>query len=394
FFFHETSPGMAYWLPKGLTLYNELLSFSRKVHKQYGYLEIATPILNKKELYETSGHWQHYRGDMFISPMSLIRNESKDVFAGTEVFGVKPMNCPNAMNVFAISTRSYRDLPLRFSETSVLHRFELSGTLNGLFRCREFRQDDAHVFMRMDQLKEEFEKIMEMIQIFYGAFKLDYRLRFGTRPEGAMGETKDWDKAEEALEEVLKTSKKEYTKEEGEGAFYGPKIDILMKDSLGREWQTGTIQLDFQQPKNFHLKYIDQNGKEETPAVIHRAIYGSFERFIGILTEHFAGSFPAWLSPTQVVILPITDKQLTYSQKIVEVLQQKGIRTKVDERNERLQAKIRDATLAKVPYLLVVGGKEEEANTVAVRTHDGRDLGAMKIEEFLDKITKDVENKS
>lgn len=383
FFYHDTAPGMAYWLPKGVLLYNGLLAFSQAVHKQFGYQEVSTPILNKKELYETSGHWQHYRNDMFVSDMGE-----------NEVFGIKPMNCPNAMNIFGLTTRSYKDLPLRYSETSPLHRFELSGTLNGLFRTREFRQDDAHVFVTQDQIKAEFESIIKMIEIFYSAFDLTYRLRFGTRPEKFMGEAADWDIAEKSLQTVLDDSGKEYKKEPGEGAFYGPKVDILMKDSLGREWQTGTIQLDFQQPKNFKLHYIDDKGQEVTPAVIHRAIYGSFERFLGILIEHFEGKFPVWLSPTQAIVLPISDKNLAYAQTVKERLEGENIRVAVDERNETLQAKIRSAAMQKIPYLLIVGGKEEAADSVAARTREGKDEGVLKVEEFATKILSEIENKS
>lgn len=382
FFYHETAPGMAYWLPKGLILKNELLAFSRQIHKQYDYQEVATPILNKKELYETSGHWFHYKDDMFTSEMGE-----------NETFGIKPMNCPNAMNIFSLKTRSYKDLPLRFAETSPLHRFELSGTLNGLFRAREFSQDDAHIFLAQSDLQTEFESVMKMIEIFYGAFELTYRLRFGTRPEKFMGEAKDWDVAESSLKKVLDKSGKDYVLEEGEGTFYGPKVDILMKDSIDRQWQTGTIQLDFQQPKNFKLKYTNDRGEEETPAVMHRAIYGSFERFIGILIEHFAGRFPVWLAPVQVAILPISDKNIAYAKSVADQLGI-NIRSEVDQRNETLQAKIRDSAMQKIPYLAIVGGREQEGKKVAIRDRDGNDLGQLGIDEFRDKIASEIENKS
>jgi len=399
FVFHETSPGMPYWLPKGLILYNELLSFSREVHKKFGYQEVATPILNKKELYETSGHWQHYRDDMFISPMSYLRGDSDDSFNGNETFGIKPMNCPNAMTIFSLTTRSYRDLPMRLSETSALHRFELSGTLNGLFRAREFHQDDAHVFITMDQLGDEFKKIMEMIDIFYSAFNLEYRLRFGTRPENFMGDKKDWDTAEESLETILKESGKDYIKEDGEGAFYGPKIDILMRDSIGREWQTGTIQLDFQQPKNFRLVYKDSDGGEQTPAAIHRAIYGSFERFIGILTEHFVGAYPLWLSPVQVAILPVSEKIEDYAQKVFEIMKESGLRVEFDNSDKPIGAKIREATLQKVPYQCIIGEKEKTQSEgisdffVSVRDRSGKDLGVQTVEAFLKGLKEDIEKR-
>lgn len=393
FIFSETSPGMPYWLPKGLIVYNELLNFSRKVHKDFGYTEVMTPIMSKKELYETSGHWHHYRDDMFISPMSFLRKDSEDPFEGTEVFGIKPMNCPNAMTIFGSKTRSYRDLPMRLSETTALHRFELSGTLNGLFRAREFHQDDAHIFVTGLQIRTEFIKILEMIEIFYSAFRLPYRLRYGTRPENFMGEAKDWDAAEHALQTVLDDSKQAYFITEGEGAFYGPKVDILMKDSLGREWQTGTIQLDFQQPKNFKLTYINPEGQEIQPMVIHRAIYGSFERFLGILIENFEGKLPTWLSPVQAVILPIADRHNEFAQKVADKLVKEGIRVEVDSSPERLQAKIRNTTLQKVPFMGIIGDKEVEQKAISVRKRNGDDNGLLSLDEFLALLKGEIETK-
>ncbi len=394
FIFVDSAAGMPYWLPKGLIIYNELLNFSREVHKKFGYQEVMTPIINKKELFETSGHWFHYRDDMFISPMSYLRSDSKDPYEGTEVFGIKPMNCPNAMNIFDSKTRSYRDLPMRLSETTALHRFELSGTLNGLFRAREFHQDDSHTFLAVSQVEEEFKKIMEMIEIFYSSFNLSYKLRFGTRPENFMGEASDWDIAEKSLEGVLKESGKEYFKVEGEGAFYGPKVDILMKDSLGREWQTGTIQLDFQQPKNFKLKYTDSNGKETQPVVLHKAIYGSLERFLGILIENYIGKLPLWLSPVQVVILPIADRHIDFAKKLTNELSTANIRTEIDITSERLQAKIRNFTLQKVPFMGIIGDQEVENSSVAIRSREGEDLGKMKLNDLInflkDKIDKKI----
>ncbi len=390
FMFHETSPGMAYWLPKGLLLYNTLYAFNRDLHRRYGYKEVATPLLNKKALYLTSGHWTHYRDDMFVSPMSYLRGESQEALEGTEVFGIKPMNCPNAMIIFGSKTRSYRDLPLRLSDTDVLHRFELSGTLNGLFRTREFRQDDAHVFIRVDQIETEFQEIMALTAELYKPFYLTYRLRFGTRPEGFMGEAGDWDVAETALRSVLEKSGREFFEAEGEGAFYGPKVDILMKDSLGREWQTGTIQLDFQQPKNFGLTYINDQGDEVTPAVMHRAIYGSFERFIGILTEHYAGAFPLWLAPVQIMLLPISDKHNGKAKALAEELTRAGLRAETDIRSERLQAKIRESTLQKVPYMGIIGDKEIAEEVVSVRTLAGDDLGKVKISELARKLKEEI----
>lgn len=387
FFFHETSPGMAYWLPKGLILYNTLYSYARKMYKKYGYQEVATPMLNKKELFETSGHWSHYKDDMFTSDMGE-----------TEMFGVKPMNCPNAMTIFGSTTRSYNELPLRLADTSLLHRYELSGTLNGLFRIRQFRQDDAHIFITPDMAESEFQGIMNMIEEMYGGFGLSYRLRYGTRPEKFIGEAKDWDFAENTLQKVLEKSGKEFIKVEGEGAFYGPKVDILMKDSLGREWQTGTVQLDIQQPKRFDLSYIDQEGKEKMPFVYHRAIFGSFERFLGILIEHYAGKFPVWLSPTQVVIIPISEDQNEIAQRAQDALDKKGINSKADLRNDTMQAKIREATLQKVPYMCIIGKKEQEASNdaeifVAIRSRSGENLGVQDLSSFTARILDEIERK-
>jgi threonyl-tRNA synthetase len=393
FMFHETAPGMPYWLPKGFVLYNNLYSYARKLYEKYGYQEVAAPQLNKKELFETSGHWQHYREDMFVSPMSFLREDTKDPLEGSEVFGVKPMNCPNAMRIFAWKTRSYHELPMRLAETSMLHRFELSGTLNGLFRTRQFRQDDAHVFVRAEDIKSEFDKLMQMVEEMYAPFDLTYRFRFGTRPEKFMGDAKDWDHAEAVLEEALKDSKKEYAKVDGEGAFYGPKIDILMKDSIGREWQTGTIQLDFQQPKNFKLVYADSDGSLKTPIAIHRAIYGSFERFLGILIEHYAGAFPIWLAPVQVTLLPIADRHIEFGQKVIDQLRNAGIRAELDTRSERLQAKIRDATLQKVPFMGIIGDKEIVESAVSVRKRNGEDLGQIKTDAFLAVLLENIAKK-
>ena len=387
FFFHETSPGMAYWLPKGLTLYNTLYSYARKMYKKYGYEEVATPMLNKKELFETSGHWSHYKDDMFTSDMGE-----------NEMFGVKPMNCPNAMTIFGSTTRSYNELPLRLADTSLLHRYELSGTLNGLFRIRQFRQDDAHIFITPEMAESEFQGIMNMIEEMYGGFGLSYRLRYGTRPEKFIGDAKDWDFAENILQKVLEKSGKEFIKVEGEGAFYGPKVDILMKDSLGREWQTGTVQLDIQQPKRFDLSYVDQDGKEKMPFVYHRAIFGSFERFLGILIEHYAGKFPVWLSPMQVVIIPISEDQNEIAQRAQDSLNDRGINSKADLRNDTMQAKIREATLQKVPYMCIIGKKEQEASNdaeifVAVRSRSGENLGVQDLSSFTARILDEIERK-
>ena len=382
FFFHESAPGMPYWLPKGVTVYNELLNFWREEHSKRGYLETVSPILNKKELYVTSGHFDHYWQDMFVANMGE-----------NEVYGVKAMNCPNAMTIFGFKTHSYKDLPLRLSDTDPLHRYELSGVLNGLFRVREFRQDDAHIFVSEDQIESEFKNLFEIVERFYSIFDLSYSFRLGTRPEKFMGDPKVWDHAERILEEILKESGKKYFVAEGEGAFYGPKIDILMRDSLGREWQMGTLQLDFQQPERFKLKYTSGDGSEKTPIAIHRVIYGSLERFIGILIEHYGGAFPMWLSPVQAVVIPISEKNNDYAKKVSEELKKENIRIEVDDRSETMQSKIRDAQIQKVPYMLVVGGREEESNKVSVRARDGKDLGVLPVSEFLGKIKEEIESK-
>lgn len=400
FFFDETAPGMPYWLPKGLILYNSLYEFAREKYRKFGYQEIATPQINKKELYETSGHWFHYRDDMFISPMSFLRGESKDPYEGTETFGIKPMNCPNAMRTFRLKTRSYHDLPMRFAETSLLHRFELSGTLNGLFRTRQFRQDDAHIFLSVEMVEPEFLQLMQMVKEMYEPFGLSYRLRFGTRPDNFMGEPKDWDTAEHALKSVLEKSGMDFFEATGEGAFYGPKIDILMKDILGREWQTGTIQLDFQQPKNFGLKYTNAEGVDETPVAFHRAIFGSIERFLGVLIEHYGGTFPIWMSPIQIAVLPVSEKVFNFAEEITKILDKPGLRVVFDNTNQTIGAKIREATLQKIPYMCIIGEKEKsesdavDKKLVTVRSRDGKDLGKMEIENFISTIQKEIENKA
>ena len=360
FFFHKTSPGMPYWLPNGVTLYNELINFWRDEHSVRGYQEIVSPILNKKELYETSGHFGHYWENMFTT------KETDD----GEIYGIKAMNCPNAMVVFGSKSRSYRELPLRLGDTDVLHRFELSGALNGLFRVREFRQDDAHIFVSEDQIGDEYERIFEITERFYSIFGMEYSFRLGTRPDEFMGDAKLWDKAEGILKEILESNDREYAIEEGDGAFYGPKIDILMKDALGRSWQMGTIQLDFQQPLRFGLKYVDSDGSEKTPIVIHRVIYGSLERFIGILIEHTAGKFPVWLSPEQLRIIKVKDDNKEVNDlcdKIMALARENRVRIAVDDSNNSVGKKIRDAEVSKIPYSIVVGEKEAESGMLPLR---------------------------
>jgi len=382
FMFHHTAPGMPYWLPKGVILYNELVQFWREEHQKRGYQEITSPLLNKKELYITSGHYEHYWPDMFT--VKTMENEE---------YGVKAMNCPNAMVVFGSKTRSYRDLPLRLSDTDTLHRNELSGTLNGLLRVREFRQDDAHIFVSEEEIGAEYKRVFEIVERFYSIFGMSYSFRLGTRPESFMGETETWNKAETALKQILSESGKEYFVLEGDGAFYGPKVDILMKDVLGREWQMGTIQLDFQQPARFKLEYAAADGTQKTPVCIHRVVYGSLERFIGILIEHYAGAFPLWLAPVQAKVLSISEKHTKYAQEVAASLKAANIRAEADDSNESLSKKIRDAKLEKIPYLLVVGDAEVAAKTVTVESRDAGKLDAMAVSDFTSRATEEIRTK-
>jgi threonyl-tRNA synthetase len=355
-----------------LKLYNTLIEFWRKEHEARGYQEIRSPLLNKKELYIKSGHWDHYRSDMF-----LVETQEK------EVYGLKPMNCPNAIVVYQLKPRSYRDLPLRYSDCDTLHRAELSGTLNGLFRVRMFSQDDAHIFLSEDQVDQEYKNILEIVEKFYKKFNLEYSFRLSTRPDKFMGDKNVWDKAEGILKKILEKSGKEHVIKEGDGAFYGPKIDILMKDSLAREWQMGTIQLDFQLPLNFDLKYVDNDGKEKLPVIIHRVIYGSLERFIGILTEHYAGAFPVWLAPVQAVVLPISDKHITYAKSVALELSSAEIRAEINERTESIGKKIREAEMQKIPFMIIVGDKEEQAKNISVREYGVGDAGQAELKELI-----------
>ncbi len=382
FMFHKTAPGMPYWLPKGLIILNKLIDFWREKHIKEGYQEIRSPLLNKKELYEISGHWEHYREEMFIS-----KTEENETYA------LKPMNCPNAMVVFTNKPRSYRELPLRLSDTDIIHRYERSGTLNGLLRVREFSQDDAHIFISEDQIKEEYARILKIIERFYSIFNLGYSFCLGTRPEKFMGDIKSWNKAEKELEEILKKSKKTYTILKGDGAFYGPKIDILMKDSLGRDWQMGTIQLDFQIPKRFNLFFTDKDGKAKIPIVIHRVIYGSLERFIGILIEHFAGAFPLWLSPVQVEIINVGDSHIKYAENVYKELINNNIRVELSDNNLTVSKRIREGELQKIPYLLIVGDKEVKSKSVAVRQRGKGDMGMMKLSKFIEKVKIEINKK-
>ena len=382
FFFDETAPGMAYWMPKGFKMMNILIDLWRKEHEKRGYLEFSGPQLNSSELRSTSWHWDHYKEDMFV----LTDSDGKEQ-------ALKPMNCPNAIKIFASKLRSYKDLPLRFNDIDVIHRNEKSGQLNGLFRVRMFRQDDAHNFITEEQIGSEIKDIIEIAKYLYGIFGLEFELTLSTRPDDFMGDIELWNKAEANLKEVLDElcGKGEYRINEGDGAFYGPKIDIQMKDCLGREWQMGTVQVDFQLPLRFNLSYIDSNGEKKTPILIHRALFGSFERFIGIITEHFAGAFPVWLAPVQVKILPISDNQKDYAEEVMKKLQNKGIRVELDDRQEKIGYKIREAQLSKVPYMLILGDKEKESGTVGVRARKEGDIGAMEIDKFIEKVNLEIE---
>ena len=383
FFFDETAPGMAYWMPKGFTIMNTLIDFWRKEHKRRGYQEFSGPQLNSSVLWKTSGHWDHYKEDMYVLT-DADGNEQ----------ALKPMNCPNSIKIYQSKLRSYKDLPLRFNDVDVIHRNEKSGQLNGLFRVRMFRQDDSHNYVTEEQIGSEIKDIVEIASYLYGIFGLEYQLTLSTRPEDFMGEIETWNKAEADLKRVLNEicGEGNYRINEGDGAFYGPKIDIKMKDCLGREWQMGTVQLDFQLPQRFNLSYIDKDGNKKTPIMIHRAIFGSFDRFIGIITEHFAGAFPTWLAPVQIRILPIADKHKEYSEKLKKQLEDLDLKVELDEREEKIGYKIREAQVQKIPYMLIIGDKEVEANAVGVRSRKDGDIGQMSVEDFVQKIQEEIKN--
>ncbi len=383
FLLNQSSPGMIYWLPNGTIVYNELIKFWREEHKKLGYQETMTPLINKSALYKISGHWVHYKDHMFIS-----NTDEGD-------YGVKAMNCPNAMVIFASKSRSYKDLPLRISDTDRLHRYELSGTLSGLLRVRSFQQDDSHNFISEDQIASEYDQIIKICDRFYGIFGMKYSFRLGTRPKKFMGNVKLWNKAEKELKEILKKSGKKFTILKGDGAFYGPKVDIIMEDSMGREWQMGTIQLDMQMPLRFGLKYIGKDNKENTPIVIHRVIYGSLERFIGILLEHTKGRLPVWLAPIQVRILSFTDRNEQYAKRIVSRLGEAipEIRMDADFRAIPVSTKVRDAELMRIHYIIVIGDKEEKENTIAVRVKGDKIIKTMKLDEFVKSLNKEIQEK-
>ena len=371
FLFHPWAPGAAFWLAKGTTLYNTLADYMRAVLFPAGYVEVKTPLIFNKALWETSGHWQHYRQNMF-----QIESEH-------EQMAVKAMNCPGHMLVFGSELRSYRDLPIRLHEQTALHRNEASGVLSGLTRVRQFSQDDAHCFVTEEQIASEVEALLKLVQRVYGDLELTYEAKLSTRPAEFLGEVATWDRAEAALKQALEAAGQAYTVNEGDGAFYGPKIDFDVTDALGRRWQCATIQLDYQMPQRFGLKYVGADNAEHCPVVIHRAIFGSFERFIALLIEHYAGAFPLWLAPLQVRVLPIVDRHVAYGRTVVERLVGAGFRADLDERQEKIGYKIREAQLQKIPYMLVIGDREAADGTVAVRTRTGGDQGAQGVDQFV-----------
>lgn len=381
FSIQDEGPGFPFLHPRGMILRNELEAFWREEHKKAGYDEIKTPIVLNRVLWERSGHWDHYKENMYFTRID------------EQEFAVKPMNCPGSMLVFKTKMHSYRDLPVRMAELGLVHRHELSGTLHGMMRVRSFTQDDAHIFMLPSQIKGEVARVMELTDRIYNVFGFDYHVELSTRPEKAMGSQEMWDIATNALREVLDERGMKYVVNEGDGAFYGPKIDFHLKDSIGRTWQCGTIQLDFQMPDKFDVFYIGEDGQKHRPAVIHRVIYGSIERFMAVLIEHFAGAFPVWLAPQQAVVLPITDRHHDYAAHILDKLKEAGIRAENDVRNEKVGYKIREAQVMKVPYMLVVGDKEAEAGEVAVRERGAGDVGAMKVDDFIAKLKTEIAEK-
>ncbi|HEY8347427.1 MAG TPA: threonine--tRNA ligase [Symbiobacteriaceae bacterium] len=381
FRFEDVAPGFAFWLDKGYTLYRELENWSRQLQSALGYQEVRTPWILSSRLYETSGHWQHYRQNMFT-----IKTEGQD-------FALKPMNCPNHCLIYKSALRSYRDLPIKLSEYGPLSRYEASGTLHGLLRVRGLHQDDAHLFVREDQIEEQIREVLSLVDTVYSTLGLHYEIKLSTRPDDFMGDIETWNHAEAALARALESMGRQYTINPGDGAFYGPKLDFDVTDALGRKWQCATVQLDFQLPIKFDLTYIGEDGKEHRPVMIHRAIMGTLERFIGILTEHFAGVFPAWLAPVQVRVLPIADRHHEYAQAVVAKLKEAGLRVELDARNEKVGYKIREAEVQHIPYILVVGDKEAQNGTVAVRRRGQKDLGSMEIQAFLDLACGEIARK-
>ncbi len=378
----DEGPGFPFFFPKGMVLRNILEDFWRKEHVKAGYQEIKTPMILNQELWHRSGHWDHYKDNMYV-----VKIDDAD-------YAIKPMNCPGGMLVYKRKPHSYRDLPERMAELGLVHRHELSGALHGLMRVRCFTQDDAHIFMTPEQIEEEIEGVVRLIDSFYKVFGFKYNLELSTRPENSMGTDEQWETATNALKNALEKLGKQYEINEGDGAFYGPKIDFHLEDSLGRTWQCGTIQLDFQMPERFDLTYVGQDGEKHRPVMIHRVVFGSIERFIAILTEHYAGAFPLWLSPVQVKLVPISENQSQYAHSVCDRLVECGFRAEVDDRNEKMNYRIREAQLQKIPYMLVLGDKEKESGTVAVRNRKKGDLGVMSVEDLLAKLQKEVDDKS
>ena len=382
FVIKEEGPGFPFFLPKGMALRNELENFWREVHHEFDYEEIRTPIILNKQLWETSGHWFHYRENMYTT---IIDDEE---------YAIKPMNCPGGILVYQNEMHSYRDFPLRYAELGLVHRHELSGALHGLFRVRAFTQDDAHVFMLPDQMQSELMKVIELFDRIYSQFGLKYHVELSTKPDNAMGDDAIWEAATEALRNAIEAKGIPYVINPGDGAFYGPKLDYHIEDSLGRTWQCGTIQLDMNLPERFQIEYVGEDGQKHRPIMIHRACFGSMERFIGILTEHYAGAFPTWMAPVQVKILPISEKHVEYAKKLAKQMHRDYVRVEVDDRSEKIGYKIRQAQMAKVPYMLVVGDKEVEEGTVNVRKHGGDELGSVPFEEFFNSIKIEIKERN
>ena len=382
FAFRDEAPGFPFYLPKGMVLKNTLIDYWREVHKKWEYVEIQTPQIMRRTLWETSGHWDHYKENMYTT---VIDGED---------FAIKPMNCPGSILVYELEPHSYKELPLRFGELGLVHRHELSGALHGMFRVRCFTQDDAHILLAPEQIKDEVIRIAKLFDEVYSLFGLPYKIELSTMPEDHIGSVEDWDIATSALADAITSIGKEYTVNPGDGAFYGPKLDFHIQDSLGRTWQCGTIQLDYQLPGRFDLEYTGADGEKHRPVMIHRVVFGSIERFIGIITEHFAGAFPVWLSPVQVKVMPITDRTSDYANDVAAKLSAAGVRVETDLRNEKIGYKIREAQMQKTPYMLVIGDREAESGAVAVRTRSGEDLGAMPLDAFIERITGEIKSRS
>ena len=382
FAFRDEAPGFPFYLPKGMILRNALIDYWREVHKKWDYVEISTPQIMKRTLWETSGHWDHYKENMYTT---VIDGED---------FAIKPMNCPGSILVYDLEPHSYRDLPLRFGELGIVHRHELSGALHGMFRVRCFTQDDAHILLAKDQIQSEVTRIAQLLDEVYSVFGLSYKIVLSTMPEDHIGTREDWEKAENALADAITSIGKEYELNPGDGAFYGPKLDFHVKDSLGRTWQCGTIQLDYQLPGRFNLEYTGSDGQKHTPVMIHRVVFGSIERFIGVITEHFAGKFPLWLAPVQVKLLTVTEKFVPYAKEVAERLEACGIRVELDDRNEKIGYKLREARNQRVNYICVIGEREAEAGTLTVRSSKAGELGEMSAEEFTEKLLEEIKTKA